>query len=70
MMSAGLTASWDMLSVSPPVHVARFIGCEQTRGVGMLTAETGPCTGSYSGLHVPEPRGRHVFNEVIDRMCK
>ena len=46
MVSAGLSAMWEMLSVSSPVHVAHFIGCEQTRCVGMLTAETGRHTGS------------------------
>ncbi len=31
--------------------------------VGMLlTAKTGPHTGSYSGLYKPDPGGRHFFD--------
>jgi hypothetical protein len=28
------------------------------------SSKTGPHTGSYSGVHVPDPRGRHVFKET------
>ncbi len=31
--------------------------------VGMLAAKIGPHTGSSSGLYVPDPQGRHMFNE-------
>jgi hypothetical protein len=31
----------------------------------MLTAKTGPYTGRYSGLYIPVPRGRHVFDNFM-----
>ncbi len=42
----------------------------------MLTARTGPHTGSCSGFYVPDPRGRHVwffygffFVRIDDETC-
>jgi len=32
----------------------------------MLTAKTGPHTESYPGLHVHDPRGRHVANKYMN----
>jgi hypothetical protein len=33
------------------------------RDCRLLTAKTVTRTGSYAGLHVPDPRGKHTFNE-------
>ncbi len=33
-------------------------------GVGKLTGKTGPHARRYSGLHVPDPRGRYLFREM------
>ena len=32
--------------------------------VGKPTDKTGPHARRYSGLHVPDPKGRHVFKET------
>lgn len=29
-------------------------------------AKTGPQTGSYSGLHVPDSEGQHMFDEFVN----
>jgi len=33
--------------------------------VGTLTPKTGPHTGSYSGLYIPDPGGRHMSHECM-----
>ncbi len=35
-----------------------------------LTATTGTCTQSYSGLYVPDPRGRRKWNEGMNEGSK
>ncbi len=38
----------------------------QNLTVGQLTDKTGPQTERFSGLNIPDPRGRHVFNGTMN----
>ncbi len=38
--------------------------------VGTVTAKTAPHTGSYSRLHVSDPRGRHMFDDYMNELKK
>ncbi len=51
-----VTKGWRELVHSDLQHI-------NTRHCFTLTANTGPCTRSYSGLYIPNQKGGHVHNE-------